>query len=153
MIVPSVLIALALAPGLRAQGSAMLSVAPPEKVVAKRNAAAPSRLTVMLAPGYHVNSNTPSEDYLIPLRLTWTKGALEAAEIVYPKPVMEKYSFSPKPISVFTGKFEVTTKFKVAAGAPPGPGVMNGKLRYQACNDRACFPPKTVDVRLSYVIE
>ncbi|HWQ54859.1 MAG TPA: protein-disulfide reductase DsbD domain-containing protein [Bryobacteraceae bacterium] len=131
----------------------MLTVAPPEKVVAKRGATAQSRVTVLLGAGYHVNSNTPSEDYLIPLRLTWTPGALVASEVTYPKPVMEKYSFSPKPISVFTGKFDVTTVFKVAPGASPGPGVMAGKLRYQACNDKACFPPKTVEVRLTYQIE
>lgn len=131
----------------------MLTVAPPEKVVAKRGVATKSRVTVTLGAGYHVNSNTPSEDYLIPLRLTWTPGALVASDVAYPKPVMEKYSFSPKPISVFTGKFDVTTTFKVAPGTSPGPGVMAGKLRYQACNDKACFPPKTVEVRLTYQVE
>ncbi len=131
----------------------MLTAAPPDRVSVKRGATAESRLAVTLAPGYHVNSNTPSEEYLIPLRLTWGAGALEAAEVIYPKPSMEKYSFSPKPISVFTGKFDIVTKFKAAAGTSPGPGVMTGRLRYQACNDKACFPPKTVNVRLTYTIE
>jgi hypothetical protein len=150
---PALLIALALTPGLRAQTSDMLTVAPPEKVVVKRNGTAESRLTVELKPGFHVNSNTPSEEYLIPLRLTWAPGALQAAEVVYPKPTMQKYSFSPKPISVFSGKFDVTTKFKVAQGTQPGPGVTSGRLRYQACNDKACFPPRTVEVRLTYQVE
>jgi hypothetical protein len=30
---------------------------------------------------------------------------------------------------------------------------MVGKLRYQACNSNACFPPKSVEVRLSYQIQ
>lgn len=131
----------------------MLTVAPPAKVEARRKQPAEARVAVTLAPGYHVNSNTPSEDYLIPLKLTWGPGPLEAGEVTYPKPGMEKYSFSPKPLSVYTGKFELMTKFKVAAAAQPGPGVMTGKLRYQACNDKACFPPKTVEVRLPYQIE
>lgn len=131
----------------------MLTVAPPAKVAAKRSAAAEARVPVALAPGYHVNSNTPSEEYLIPLKLTWGPGPLESPEVVYPKPAMERYSFSPKPISVFTGKFELLTKFKVSATAAPGPGVMTGKLRYQACNDKACFPPRTVEVRLPYQVE
>jgi len=29
-----------------------------------------------------------------------------------------------------------------------GPAVMTGKLRYQACNDRMCLAPKTLDVSL-----
>lgn len=136
-----------------AQTSAMLSVAPPQKVVAKRNSTAAARLTVNLAPGYHVNSNTPSESYLIPLRLTWTSGVLEPGDVAYPKPTMEKYEFSPKPISVFTGRFDLVTRLKAPAHAPVGPGVMLGRLRYQACNDKACFPPKTIEVKLPYQIE
>ena len=26
---------------------------------------------------------------------------------------------------------------------------MNGKLRYQACNNKECLPPRTVDVRVT----
>jgi thiol:disulfide interchange protein DsbD len=105
-------------------------------------------LTLELSPGYHVNSNTPSDEYLIPLRLTWNAGPLQTAEVVFPKPSMEKYSFSEKPLSVFSGQFEIRTRFKVAPNAPGGPAVMTGKLRYQACNDRMCLAPKTLDISL-----
>ncbi|HWB96226.1 MAG TPA: protein-disulfide reductase DsbD domain-containing protein [Bryobacteraceae bacterium] len=127
-------------------------MAPPPKVVAQRGAAADAKISVQLQPGYHVNSNTPSEDYLIPLKLTWTPAALDPANTVYPKPKQEKYQFSPKPLSVFTGNFELVTHFKVPAAAQRGPGILLGKLRYQACNDNACFPPKTVEVRLPYEV-
>jgi hypothetical protein len=138
---------------LFAQGSALLSVAPPEKIVVKRDAPAEARLRVSLQPGYHVNSNTPSEDYLIPLKLTWAPGGLEPGAVVYPKPQLEKYEFSPKPISVLTGNFELACKFKTAPGASAGPGILTGKLRYQACNSKACFPPKTVEIKLPYQIQ
>lgn len=126
---------------------------PPSKVVTKRGSAAQARVVVQLQNGYHVNSNTPSDDYLIPLRLTWTPAALEPSGTVYPKARLEKYQFSQKPLSVFTGNFELVTSFKVPATAQRGPGILLGKLRYQACNDNACFPPKTVEVRLPYEIE
>jgi hypothetical protein len=61
---------------------------------------------------------------------------------------MEKYSFSPTPLSVFSGTFVITSKFKVAPTAAPGPMAVNGKLRYQACNDRECLAPQTLDVAL-----
>lgn len=112
-----------------------------------------ARLTVQLRNGYHVNSHAPLEDYLIPLRLTWNAPPFEAVETLYPKPKMEKYSFSSKPLSVFTGDFDLLTRFKVPANAPPGPGVLVGKLRYQACNDNSCLPPKTIEVRLPYQIQ
>lgn len=103
-------------------------------------------------PGFHVNSNTPSDSYLIPLRLTWTPGALAPGPVGFPKPQMEKYEFSDKPLSVFTGNFDLTAKFDTPASAPQGQGMMLGKLRYQACNNNSCFPPKTVDVHLLYTI-
>jgi cytochrome c biogenesis DsbD-like protein len=131
----------------------ILTVEEPARVTARRNATAQAKIKVVLQPEFHVNSNTPSEDYLIPLRLTWTPGPLEPADVLYPKPHMEKYEFSPNPLSVFTGNFELTAMFKVAANAPIGPGVMLGKLRYQACNKKACFPPKNVEVKLPFSIQ
>jgi hypothetical protein len=131
----------------------MLSVAPPAQVAARRNTTVDVKLALTVAPGFHVNSNTPSDEYLIPLRLTWTPGALEAAGVTYPKPTLEKYEFSQKPLSVYTGKIDLDAKLKVPPHAPLGMGMMVGKVRYQACNDKMCFPPKTVEVRLPYDIK
>jgi len=133
--------------------TSVLSVAPQEKVSAKRGAALEVKTAALLKSGYHVNSNTPSESYLIPLRLTWEPGPLQAVEVIFPKPHMEKYEFSPNPLSVFTGDFELTTKFKVAANAVTGPGMALGKLRYQACNNNSCLPPKTVEIKLPVVVQ
>jgi Disulphide bond corrector protein DsbC len=131
----------------------VLSIGSLKKVEAKPGAALEVRTPVLLKTGYHVNSNTPSEAYLIPLRLTWEAGPLQAVEVVFPKPHMEKYEFSPNPLSVFTGDFELVTKFKVAADAPNGPGMAVGKLRYQACNNNSCLPPKTVEIKLPVIIQ
>jgi len=144
---------LCLAP-LFAQNSGYLTVGEPQKVAGKRNAAVEAKIPVSVRPGYHVNSNTPTDEYLIPLKLTWTStGALEGGSVTYPKPSMEKYDFSEKPLSVFTGNFELMANFKVAANAPAGPGAAVGQLHYQACNDRACFPPKTVEVTVPYQVQ
>jgi len=123
-------------------------VAPP-RTVFQRNEIAAVKLAVQLRSGYHVNSNTPSEDYLIPLRLTWEPGAFEAAETIYPKPHFEKYSFADKPLSVFTGDFEIVARLKPVK-VSAGMGILLGKLRYQACSTTACLPPKTVEVRVPY---
>ena len=109
----------------------------------KRSAAVQVKIPVTVKDGYHVNSNKPSEEYLIPLKLTWTQlGSLEGGTVTYPKPMLEKYEFSETPLSVFTGGFELVANFKVAANAPAGPGAVTGKLRYQACSNRACYPPQ-----------
>lgn len=130
-----------------------LSLTEPAKLRVARKGLTEQRLKLSLPAGCHANSNAPLESFLIPLKITWTPGAVEAAETVYPKPAMEKYEFAEQPMSVVGGQFEIVTMFKRSAIAQPGPSSLTGKLRYQACNDKMCFPPKTIDVRLPLLLE
>ena len=138
---------------INAQPVPNLTVATVPAVRAAKGSVAVVTLRAALPPGFHANSNKPSDAYLIPLSLKWTGGPLEAGEIVYPKPSSEKYSFSDKPLSVVTGEFAITTKFKVPAGSATGAAAENGVVRYQACNDRMCFAPKTVNVSVAVEIQ
>jgi hypothetical protein len=131
-----------------------LTVGAIRKVEGKRNAAVVARIPVTVEAGYHVNSNAPLEDYLIPLKVAWNStGALEGGEVIYPKASTEKYEFADKPLSVFAGSFEIAANFKVAAGAPAGPGIAAGKLSYQACNAKMCFRPATVEISIPYQVD
>jgi thioredoxin:protein disulfide reductase len=100
-----------------------------------------------------VNSNAPADEFLIPLKLTWAKEPLEAEQVTYPKPQLEKYDFSANPVSVFSGNFEILTRFKAPATATPGLASMTAKLRYQACNNKECLPPRTIDVHVTVDIQ
>jgi hypothetical protein len=134
---------------LLAQISSVVSINTPPKTTVKRNQVITTDLGVQLRNGYHVNSDKPDDPYLIPLKLTWTTpGIAEATEITYPKPMMEKLEFSTKPVSIFSGDFKTQTKFKIAPNAPLGEQVIVGKLRYQACNNRECLPPRTLEVKV-----
>lgn len=121
---------------------------PQQQLTAKAGSEVVHKLRVNLKPGYHVNSHVPKEDFYIPLRLVWNATPLQVAGIRFPEPKLEKYSFSEKPISVFTGDFEIITTFKVPANAAPGIAMARAQLIYQACNDRMCFPKKTLEVKL-----
>jgi hypothetical protein len=139
---------------LYGQSSGHLSVGEVPKVTGKRNAAVDAKIPVSVLAGFHVNSDKPNSAELIPLKLTWTStGALEGGEVVYPEAQSEKYDFDEKPLSVFTGKFDLTAHFKVKANAPGGPGAAVGKLKYQACSSKACYPPKVVDITVPYQIQ
>ena len=145
---------LLLPPLLAQSSSSYLTAGAPQKVEGKRGAALQSKIPCTVQAGFHVNSNAPAEDYLIPLKLAWVStGPLEPGPVSYPAPQMEKYAFSAKPLSVLTGNFDLTANFKVAANAPAGQGIATGKLRYQACNDRACYAPKTIDIAIPYQIQ
>ena len=145
---------LILAAAVSAQMAPELKIEPQATVKVRRGAPSTVTLKASLPPGFHANSNKPTESYLIPLVLKWTGGPLEGGVIAYPTPSMETYSFSAgKPISVVTGAFSLVTKFKVPATAAPGPAAQTGTLRYQACNDRMCFPPKTINVNVTVSVE
>ena len=135
-------------PWLPAQTDTILTIAPPRKILATPGETATAFIRVRLRAGYHVNSHTPSDEYLIPLRLQWKAEPLEVAGVCFPEPQMESYSFSDKPLSVFTGDFDITSRFRVPKDAPAGSRILTGTLHYQACTDKLCFPPKTVTVRL-----
>jgi hypothetical protein len=140
-------------PLLRPQSSSeRVTVGQPQKVTGKRNDAVQTRIPVSILDGYHVNSNTPSDEYLIPLKVTWTSmGALEGGQVTYPK--AEKITVGDQSLSVFTGKLELAVNFKVSANAPAGPGIATGKLKFQACNDKMCFPPKSIEVDVPYQVQ
>ena len=138
---------------LPAAGRQVLFVKAPAPVTAKRNTTAEVKLRAELIAGYHTNSNQPSDDYLIPLLLTWTSEQLEVEAVEYPEPELEAYSFSDKPLSVYTHDFDIVSRFKIPAGAPAGINTLTGKLRYQACSDKLCLPPKTIPVTADLIIE
>jgi protein-disulfide isomerase len=130
----------------------ILGVATPPGLQAKIGGVTEARLKLELKSGFHVNSNMPSDQYLIPLQLTWNRGPLEPAEVIFPPPQLEKVSFWPQPLSLFNGTFDLITRFKTTPTAAPGPAMVTGKLRYQACNDRECLMPKDVGVAMQVEI-
>lgn len=131
-----------------AQISQVLNVKAPPKVAAPKGQSITVPLQVVLQNGFHVNSHAPGDDFLIPLRLSWDESILKVDEIVYPAPQSRKYSFAEKPLKVYTGDFFLHTRFQVSPAAPLGMTVVTGKLRYQACNDSMCLPPRVAEIRL-----
>ncbi len=140
--------ALVLAPALPAQTGQPLAVTPPARASGARNGELTARVEIRMRGGYHVNSNTPNDDYLIPLALAWDSSLVKPLETIYPRPELQSFSFSDKPVSVYAGAFEIVTRFAVPAKAPVGMAVVTGRLRYQACNNTMCLPPRTVEIRL-----
>jgi len=128
--------------------TSLLTVAPPAPVAGAPGDSVTTALKVKIGSGLHANSNAPADPFLIPMRLTWNAGPLESAGVVFPKPEIRSLGFSKKPVSVFTNEISILTSFKIAANAHPGSASVTGKLHYQACDEKSCFPPATVEVTL-----
>ncbi len=127
---------------------------PPAPLVARpgKLMEVPVRFTV--EHGYHINSNRPSLDYLIPTRLEWSASGLKHLEDRFPPAELKAFSFSPeKKLSVYEGRQTMKSRFAVPATAPAGKLTLSGRLHYQACDDKTCYPPASVDVRVPVEIQ
>ena len=105
------------------------------------------RLTAAIAPGWHVNSHRPSEDYLIA-----TAAHLEPlpgvtfGEPVYPEGVQKKFAFSESALSVYESAFTIQLPVLWDVSRPPA--AISGRVDYQACNDKSCLAPTFVAFRV-----
>ena len=96
--------------------------------------------------GFHVNSHTPKSELLIPTDLTFQPIlGMKASPVEYPAGTAYSFSFEPnEKLDVYTGTFTV----KVPVVAEAGSHTVNGTLRYQACDNAACYPPKSLPVQV-----
>jgi thiol:disulfide interchange protein DsbD len=100
-----------------------------------------------VAKGWHVNSHTPSEDYLIPTVVKFSPpSGVRVGDARYPDGKKLKFSFSETPLSVYTEEFSVDAAVEWSAGTAPEIG---GSLEFQACSDTQCLAPASVPFRTS----
>jgi len=100
-----------------------------------------------ISPGFHINAHMPSEDYLIPTKITADVApGMFLVETTYPRGVMRAFGFSKTPLRVYEGSFTVRMKLRATGAAPLGPQKLALTVAYQACNQDACLPPAKLAV-------
>ncbi len=100
-----------------------------------------------VSPGFHINAHEPSEDYLIPTKITVELPAgISLVETTYPRGVMRKFQFAKTPLRVYETSFTVRMKLRAGSGAPLGHQKIAMTIGYQACNQDACLPPTKLPV-------
>jgi len=133
-----------------AQSSKVPSVtmAPVGLVTAPRATQTMVDLNFRVARGFHVNSNTPKSEFLIPTALKMDLPTdIILGKIDYPAGQDLSFPFSPDDaLNVYTGDFTIAVAVHPLHAVVPGKYIMHGVLRYQACDNAQCFPPKTVPV-------
>ena len=74
--------------------------------------------------------------------------------IKYPQGQELNFPFSPDTkLSVYSGEFKVTAAVRPAQNAPKGTFRVHGDLKFQACTDRQCFPPKKIPMQFDVKVE
>jgi len=112
----------------------------------------PFRLAVVadIKAGWHVNSHTPKEDFLIPTEVRFKSApGLAFSAVTYPKHKETKFSFSDQPLAVYEGRTVFLVPGTVEAKAAPGPRTLTAVISYQPCNDNQCLPPTELTASLT----
>ena len=121
----------------------------PEQVSIPAHKTTAVDLHFRVADGLHINSHTPREKSLIPTNLAVVEqDGFKVLSVDFPAGTDYSFAFDPQEkLSVYTGEFVL----KAHISAPAGEHLLQGALRYQACNSNSCYPPKTIPVAVDVI--
>lgn len=110
-----------------------------------------SRATVVLSipAGLHVNSAHPNSEYAIPTKVKATSNGARIGSVSYPRGKDRKFSFSESTINVYEGRAAFGFNVTVPAGFKGNSISVRVAVKYQACTEEVCYPPKTKEITLT----
>lgn len=98
--------------------------------------------------GWHINANPPSPDNMIPTKVTIVaKQKTTQLETKYPKGMTLKMEELEEPVSVYEGEVLIRGELLGSADSAGKTEELEFQIRYQACNEQTCLPPKTLKLQ------
>jgi DsbC/DsbD-like thiol-disulfide interchange protein len=124
----------------------------PSDVDGKAGAKVSLVVDVQPKPGIHVYAPGSGEFY-IPITVTLNpQPQLKAGKLVYPK--SQTMMFADEKVAVFAKPFQLAQDVMLDKSLKPGASlVVTGTVNYQACDDKACFPPETAPVSWTVLVK
>ena len=104
-----------------------------------------------LQENWHINAHQPTLDYLIPTELILHPvEGLTFGEVEYPEAIQLRFAFADQELDVYEGR--VIVRFPISADNSLNEKVIQGRIRYQACNDQICLAPVSRDFMITIPI-
>lgn len=120
----------------------------------KKGSIVQGTVVMEIPSGLHVQSNKPLDKFLVATKLDiQTPSGMDVGPILFPRSLLRSLKFSKDKVAVFEGRTVIRFSVKVPANYSGGSGEIKGNLRFQACNDDACFPPVTREVKMWLNVE
>jgi hypothetical protein len=131
-----------------------VTLAPVGKVLLKPGGSATVQLDFRVGSEFHINSNQPKSELLIPTVLKLSAGApLSVSGLKYPAGQEVEFPFAAgEKLSVYSGDFSITAVIKAPAKSTNGEFPVTGELRFQACDRSACYPPRSIPVNFNVTV-
>jgi DsbC/DsbD-like thiol-disulfide interchange protein len=102
------------------------------------------KLHLKVENGFHINSHVPKSEMLIPTKIAIVETPdAEVKDVDFPAGIPFSFAFEPKQkLDVYQGDVVLTAHIT----AKPGQHTLKAALHYQACDQAACYPPKTLTI-------
>jgi hypothetical protein len=107
------------------------------------------RITLSIPGGLHVNSNRPNSKYAIPTSVRVSAVGTKVGAVSYPPGQNRKFQFSEETLNVYEGTVSFLFNLTVPASFKGNVVKVRALVRYQACTDEICYPPKTKEITLT----
>lgn len=114
-----------------------------------RGVAARATVVLNIPGGLHVNSNRPNVEYQIPTTVQASASGVRIGSVSYPRGRNRKFSFSETPINVYEGRVSFSFNVTVPAAFKGSTVAVRVRVKYQACTNEVCYPPKTKEITLT----
>ena len=120
----------------------------PEITPVYRGHAADVQLQFRIASGFHINSNRPKQEYLKKTELRFnTPTDIAIVKVDYPEGEDRSFAFDPNDkLNVYSGDFAIKVSVRPLKTVLLAKYAVHGTLKYQACDNAACYPPKQMPV-------
>jgi len=115
----------------------------------KRGGATKGSVVLNIPGGLHVNSSRPNSEYAIPTSVRVTGAGVKLGGVSYPRGRNRKFSFSESTINVYEGRAVFSFNVTVPQTFKGNAVKIRAVVRYQACTDEVCYPPKTQEITLT----
>ena len=106
-------------------------------------------VVLSLPGGLHVNSHNPGGEYAIPTTVRATGNGVRVGAVSYPRGHNRKFEFSENQINVYEGRTSFGFNITVPANYTGKSIRVNVTVKYQACTNEICYPPKSKQITLT----
>ena len=101
---------------------------------------------IEVAPGWHINSDKPLQEYLIPTLLSLAESA-PLENVKYPAAIKRKLGFQRSELDLYEGSVQLTGTLPEIDSAV----YADVELQLQACSDEICLAPETLAFKVPLV--
>jgi DsbC/DsbD-like thiol-disulfide interchange protein len=114
-----------------------------------RGSSAPGSVVIDIPGGLHVNSSRPNSQYAIATSVSVGGAGVKTSRVRYPAGRNRKFAFSENAINVYEGRTAFPFTVTVPAAFKGDTVRVRAVVKYQACTNEVCYPPKTKEIMLT----